>query len=81
MAEILVVSLEKRRETAVKVQEVLTDFGCSIRTRIGLHESNINACSDNGIIILDLVSDTDKNNELMKKLEIISGVKVKFVSI
>ena len=80
MADILIVSLAKRRETAAKVQEVFTDFGCLIKTRLGLHESG-SACSDNGLIILDLVSDAGKIGEFAKKLESIKGVKAKFVSI
>ena len=80
MADILIVSLSKRKETAAKVQEVFTDFGCLIKIRLGLHE-NSNACADNGIIILELVSDAEKVCEFTKKLESIEGIKVKFVSI
>ncbi|MDR1696037.1 MAG: hypothetical protein LBR69_05365 [Endomicrobium sp.] len=80
MADILIVSLAKRNETAVKTQELLTDFGCIIKTRLGLHESGA-ACADRGIIILELAPDAEKIYELTKKLETVEGVKTKFVSI
>ena len=37
---VMAVILENRVETATKVQEVLTHFGCHIRTRLGLHQAS-----------------------------------------
>ena len=36
--QIMAVRVDKRETTAVEVQKVLTEYGCSIRTRLGLHD-------------------------------------------
>ena len=51
---IIGVSLENRIETAVEFQKIITDFGCEIRTRIGLHPSMIDVCLNRGIILLEV---------------------------
>jgi ribose 5-phosphate isomerase len=60
------VQLEKRNSTATAVQDVLTEFGCYIQTRIGLHQTAGDACSEKGLIILEL---TDNAGEESAKLE------------
>lgn len=62
--KIMVVKIGSRRERSPEVQEVLSKFGCSIKMRLGLHETE-NACSDEGLLILQLTGDRDE----MKKLE------------
>ncbi|MFQ8626833.1 MAG: hypothetical protein ACLSA2_10480 [Candidatus Gastranaerophilaceae bacterium] len=51
---IIGVSLENRIETAVEFQKIITDFGCEIRTRIGLHPSMSDVCLNRGIILLEV---------------------------
>jgi riboflavin synthase len=81
MADILILSVEKRKDTAVKVQEILTEAGCMIKTRLGLHESGEKQCSDAGLIILQLESDINDINVLVSKIGGIEGVKAKLVTI
>lgn len=81
MANILILSVEKRKDSAVKVQEMLTEAGCMIKTRLGLHEGGGDKCSDAGLIILQLESDINDINDLVAKLENIEGVKAKLVII
>jgi hypothetical protein len=59
------------------VQEVLTKYGCSIRTRLGLHETNDNFCSPNGLMILELVGDPTEHDKLLDGLNAIEGVEAK----
>ena len=61
MTAIIGVALENRIEEAVKFQEVLTKYGCTIRTRIGLHNVGEYKCINFGIILLEV---TDKINEI-----------------
>jgi hypothetical protein len=81
MANILILSVEKRKDTAVKVQETLTEAGCMIKTRLGIHEGGEGDGCDAGLIILHLEPDTDDVNALAAKLENIKGVKAKLVII
>ena len=71
---ILGVHVAQRTQHTAKVQKILSDFGCSIRTRVGLHEAGDGACSPNGLILLDVV---DRAGELAAALAQVPGVVVK----
>ncbi len=63
---IIGINLENRIETAIEFQRIITDFGCQIRTRIGLHPAMNDVCLNRGIILLEVAGDTEK---LIEKLE------------
>ena len=71
---ILGVHVAQRTKHTAKVQKILSDYGCSIRTRIGLHEAAENVCSPNGLILLEVVS---KAAALAQALAAVPGVTVK----
>ncbi|HAR63895.1 MAG: hypothetical protein DKM50_11285 [Candidatus Margulisiibacteriota bacterium] len=71
--------LDKRSEEAVEVQKILTEYGCIIRTRLGLHDADESMCSDFGLIILELIGDRSQQESLHKKLNRVHGVKGKLV--
>ncbi len=80
--QIMAVRIEQRDATAVEVQKVLTEYGCSIRTRLGLHDqTDDNTCSPSGILILQLACSENVAEELNKKLSVIAGVKTKLVNL
>lgn len=58
------------------VQKALTDFGCYIKTRLGLHSVDDASCSPNGLLILELTSDHARTVELAERLTAIDGVEV-----
>lgn len=58
MTTIMGVRLGSRNNTATEFQSVLTKFGCAIKTRIGLHEASENVCAPHGIVILEIVDDS-----------------------
>jgi hypothetical protein len=73
---VLGVHITGRVQHASEVQNVLTEFGCQIRTRLGLHEADRSVCSPNGLILLELVDDDAQVNALRSKLLAIRGVEV-----
>ena len=73
---IIGVHITERAQHAGQVQEVFTKFGCSIRTRLGLHEAAANLCSPNGLILLEMVDDDSIVAELTALLKAIDGVEV-----
>ncbi len=77
---IMAISIKKRNEEAVGVQSVLTEFGCYIQTRLGLHDT-YEGCASNGIIILQLRCDEETANNLTNKLEAIDGVSVSLMDL
>ncbi len=78
---ILVVLVRNRRSTAVKIQKLLTGFGCYIKTRLGIHDGVVGQCSDVGLLILELVGDKKNKTALTKSLNKLSGVKAKMVEV
>ena len=78
---IMAILQEKRVESAVKVQDVLTKYGCHIRVRLGLHDSAVNECSNSGMIILQLCGDDLAVGDMEKELQAITGVKVKYMTL
>lgn len=74
---IMAVLQENRVETAARVQEVLTKYGCFIRVRLGLHDAAVNECANSGIILLQLCGASIPVNDFTGELEAIDHVKVK----
>ncbi|NLH40712.1 MAG: hypothetical protein GX448_02640 [Planctomycetes bacterium] len=58
------------------VQNLLTEYGCSIKTRIGLHAVDEKFCSPNGLILLEMAGPEKPTLELFDKLKAIEGVDV-----
>ncbi len=76
---VMVLLISTRRETAVKVQEILTEYGCIIKTRLGIHDGVLDKCSEVGLVILELVGDDKDIEGLQNKLSGIKGVTSKIV--
>ncbi len=74
---IMLIMVGKRRETAVEVQKLLTEYGCSIKTRLGLHSAAGDQCTEEGLIILELAGDPEKHDELYTKLTGLKCLNVK----
>ncbi len=75
---ILNIHVTGRNEKAPKLQEAFSNFGCYIKTRLGLHDVSDDFCSSNGIIILEMINE-DKASELETILASLDGVDVKKV--
>ena len=75
---IMVVKIGSRRERSPEVQEVLSKFGCSIKMRLGLHETE-DVCSDEGLLILQLTGERDEMKKLEKALESMKDISARLV--
>ncbi len=78
---IMAILQENRVETAVKVQDILTKYGCHIRVRLGLHEAAVSSCARDGLILLQLCADKALSAEVEKHLQSIPNVKVKSMTL
>lgn len=74
--DIMGIVINLRTAHAPSVQEVLTKYGCMIKTRLGLHETDEKSCSEQGIILLQLRGDDAEIDRLKQELLAIEGVKV-----
>ena len=77
---IMAVHVTDRLTEATKVQQLLTDHGKIIKTRLGLHEMDSTTEGPDGLLILELVGD-DKAvmADLESKLNAVEGVEAKQV--
>ncbi|ANZ45100.1 hypothetical protein [Cloacibacillus porcorum] len=80
--QIMAVRIYNRDKCAVEVQRVLTEYGCSILTRLGLHDqSTPGTCSPAGLLVLQLCCCNETSRELESKLNALEGVKAQLVDL
>jgi hypothetical protein len=73
------IHVTERMKKASQIQNLLTEYGCNIKTRLGLHETSCDTCSASGVMLLEMAGDPAQSNELMTKLNAIDGVEVKAI--
>lgn len=77
---ILALRSEKRKVNAADMQQILTNHGDIISTRLGLHDTHQDDDSD-GLILLHLAGDEHAVSTLVSQLHAIEGVTVKGLQI
>ncbi len=78
---ILLVLVGKRKDAAINVQKILTGWGCHIKTRLGIHDGVLDNCSEEGLLILELVGKPEDNEELTRKLNLLENVSAQLVTL
>lgn len=76
--DVLCILVERDMETIGAIQRMLTAFGCSIRTRLGVNESFFGQPA--GLIILELTGEMEQRLLLEKDLRSLKHVHVKTIS-
>jgi len=66
-----------RVRNAGGVQHLFTEYGCNIKTRIGLHPVSGDYCSPNGLVLLELIGADEECEALVSKLQQTEGVELK----
>jgi hypothetical protein len=74
---ILAVHITDRVKKAPMIQKILSQYGCHIKTRLGLHEASTEFCSPNGLVLLEMLDDLKTVKALQGKLDKIAGVETK----
>jgi hypothetical protein len=73
--EILGILAERKHDTIVTVQKLLTAYGCYIRTRLGVNETFFGERA--GLIILELTGDHKQRDLLERDLSALKQVQVR----
>ena len=73
---ILGIHVTNRLKNAVDVQKVFTEYGCNIKTRIGLHDVDADVCSPSGVVLIEFFGSDDEAAAMMAKLNEVEGVLV-----
>jgi hypothetical protein len=66
------IHISQRTENVPAVQAALTKYGCSIRTRLGIHDADSTSCSPSGLLLVDVFGDEAEN--FYKELQALKGV-------
>ena len=77
---ILGIQISNRSVNATRVQQLFTEYGCSIKTRLGLHDVASGQCSASGLILLELHGSQKDAAALERKLRSLKGVTLKKMS-
>jgi len=71
------IHITDRMHKVPAVQTIFSEYGCYIKTRLGLHHVDDNVCSPRGLILLEMHGDDAKCKEMAQKLAAVEGVEVK----
>jgi hypothetical protein len=73
---VLGIHINDRVNNAVGIQNILTKYGCSIRTRLGLHDVVDEYSNESGLILLELIGDRSEWLKLENELLAIDQLEV-----
>ncbi|MDX9973385.1 MAG: hypothetical protein RBU21_10405 [FCB group bacterium] len=73
---ILGIHITDRVKKAVEVQKLLTEYGCNIKTRLGLHEVADTYCAPHGLLLLEMFGDPALCEEFAAKVAAVEGVDI-----
>lgn len=76
---IMAIHVTDRVKQASLVQDILTKYGGSIKTRIGLHEASETKASTNGLILVEFVGTLKKSEKMLSALNEVTGVEAKSI--
>lgn len=68
--------IPERAEKSAEVQEILTRYGCSIKTRLGIHITGEEAAQEGGLMLLELCGAPEEFERMITKLKSIEGIHI-----
>ncbi|HOH96793.1 MAG TPA: hypothetical protein PL188_00630 [Candidatus Cloacimonadota bacterium] len=77
--KVVLIKIDHRATEATRVQGILTDFGCNIKVRLGLHEVSKEFCANDGLVILEVEGEAGIIQEMLGKLNAIDYVKAQLI--
>ncbi len=77
--KVVLVKIDHRSTEATKVQEILTQYGCSIKVRLGLHEVSQEFCANDGLVILEVEGDQQELNKMLEALNKVDYVQARYI--
>jgi len=73
--------VDHRKSNAVHLQKALTEFGCAIKLRVGLHETSEDFCSDDGLIMLQVCGGKEEAEHMTEVFNDLEGVFAKLMDL
>ena len=78
---IIGIRMDNRVSNAKRLQEVLTENGCKIKTRLGMHEVGDDECANYGMIMLQPCGEPAEIERLVRDLNAMDGVTAKMMDL
>jgi hypothetical protein len=79
--KLVIIKNENREESATRMQQMLTDFGCYIKVRLGLHDIPADVCSPSGLLVLEVVAEEGQIKDFVDQLNALPDVTAQMVVI
>lgn len=76
MTTILGIKLYERVATAPDFQKILSEYGCFIKTRIGLHSVSDGVCATNGIILIEFIGNDENLSSFEETLKSLGKIEI-----
>jgi len=77
--KVILVKIDHRSSEAARVQNILTEYGCNIKVRLGLHEVSKEYCANDGLVILEVEGSQDELNQIIDNLNKVDYVQAKLI--
>jgi hypothetical protein len=77
--KVVLIKIDHRASEATRVQGILTDFGCNIKVRLGLHEVSKEFCANDGLVVLEVEGEKAIIDDMIAKLNAIDYVKAQMI--
>lgn len=77
--KVILIKIDHRSSEAAIVQNILTEYGCNIKVRLGLHEVSHEFCANDGLVVLEVEGDKRKLNTIVKKLNAVEYVEAQLI--
>lgn len=77
--KVVLIKIDHRSSEATKVQGILTQYGCSIKVRLGLHEVSKDFCANDGLVVLEIDAATSELDEMLKALNAVDYVQARLI--
>ncbi|PKN73080.1 MAG: hypothetical protein CVU50_04820 [Candidatus Cloacimonetes bacterium HGW-Cloacimonetes-3] len=77
--KVILVKIDHRSSEAGKVQSILTEYGCNIKVRLGLHEVSKEFCANDGLVVLEVEGKQEELTAMMDALNAVDYVQAKLI--
>ena len=77
--KVVLIKVDHRSSEAAKVQDILTEYGCNIKVRLGLDQISEDFCANDGLIILEVDGKDEDLKALVNKLNELNYIQAKMI--
>jgi hypothetical protein len=75
------IRMNNRGSNATDLQTVLTENGCMIKARLGLHEASEDVCANDGLIVLQPCGEAAEVEKSVEDLNGLDGITAKWIDL